>query len=130
VSDGRTILLVDDDREVLQMTALLLRSDGYDVATAASGEEALYAVREATPDAVLLDINMPGMDGWEVLRVLKEDRRTADIPVVVFSVNFEVREKLRALQQGAADYVVKPFDTQRFLERMRTLLNAGAEDRR
>lgn len=130
MSDGRTILLVDDDREVLQMTALLLRSDGYDVATAASGEEALYAVREATPDAVLLDINMPGMDGWEVLRVLKEDRRTADIPVVVFSVNFEVREKLRALQQGAADYVVKPFDTQRFLERMRTLLNAGAEDRR
>lgn len=130
MSDGRTILLVDDDREVLQMTALLLRSDGYDVTTAASGEEALYAVREATPDAVLLDINMPGMDGWEVLRVLKEDRRTTDIPVVVFSVNFEVREKLRALQQGAADYVVKPFDTQRFLERMRTLVNAGAEDRR
>lgn len=112
------VLLVDDDREILEMTSLLLECGGYDVAAAASGEEALSRVRDCDPAVILLDINMPGLDGWTVLRVLKEDHATASIPVMMFSVNFEVREKLRALQQGAADYVVKPFDTEALIARL------------
>jgi len=127
---GPRVLLVDDDREILEMTSLLLGGAGYAVTTAASGEEALYRVREEIPDLVLLDINMPGMDGWEVLRVLQEDEATAGIPVVMFSVNFEVREKLRALQQGARDYVTKPFDTEALLRRVGELLGRPAGDQR
>ncbi len=127
---GPRVLLVDDDREILEMTSLLLGGAGYAVTTAASGEEALYRVREEIPDLVLLDINMPGMDGWEVLRVLQEDESTAAIPVVMFSVNFEVREKLRALQQGARDYVTKPFDTEALLHRVGELVGWPAGDQR
>ncbi len=123
------VLLVDDDREILEMTSLLLGGAGYAVTTAGSGEEALYRVREEIPDLVLLDINMPGMDGWEVLRVLQEDEATAAVPVVMFSVNFEVRERLRALQQGARDYVTKPFDTAALLRRVGELVGRPAEDR-
>ena len=123
------VLLVDDDREILEMTALLFRGAGYEVTTAASGEEALFRVREEVPDLVLLDINMPGMDGWEVLRVLQEDESTAAIPVVMFSVNFEVREKLRALQQGARDYVTKPFDTGALVRRVGELVGRPAGGR-
>lgn len=119
------VLVVDDDREILEMTALLLRGAGYDVLTAGSGEAGLYCVHQDLPDLVLLDLNMPGLDGWEVLRVLREDEVTTGVPVVLFSVNFEVREKLRALQLGARDYVTKPFDTNLLLERVAALLAEG-----
>jgi two-component system, OmpR family, phosphate regulon response regulator PhoB len=125
VTGRARVLVVDDDREILEMTALLLRGAGHEVTLAASGEEALYLVQESPPDLVLLDINMPGFDGWEVLRVLKEDDRTASLPVVMFSVNFEVREKLHALQQGASDYITKPFDTNALLRRVSDVLAAG-----
>ncbi len=123
------VLVVDDDREILEMTALLLRGAQYDPRQAISGDEALYMVQEDAPDLILLDINMPAVDGWEVLRILKEDETTAHIPVVMFSVNFEVREKLRALQQGAADYITKPFDTGSLLHRVGEILGAAAGGR-
>ncbi len=123
------ILVVDDDVEIVDMTALLLRGAGYDVATAGSGEEALYAIQEARPDVILLDINMPGLDGWEVLRVLREDDGTRALPVIMFSVNFEVREKLHALQLGAHDYVTKPFDTEELLRRIGEVVAAAGEPR-
>lgn len=117
-----TVLIVDDDPEILDMTALLLRGAGHAVMTANSGEEALFLVQESVPGLILLDINMPGLDGWEVLRIIKEDETTAIVPVIMFSVNFEVREKLRALQQGATDYVTKPFDTGHLLRRVGEIL--------
>jgi DNA-binding response OmpR family regulator len=121
--------VVDDDREILEMTRLLLESAGHEVVPAGSGEEALHRVRERQPELVLLDINMPGLDGWEVLRILKEDRLTAAVPVVMFSINFEVREKLHALQQGAADYIVKPFDADDLLARVDRQLAARPAER-
>jgi DNA-binding response OmpR family regulator len=112
------ILIVDDDPEIVEMTGLLLRRAGYRVRTAHEGDGALAGVRAGAPDLVLLDINMPGMNGWEVLRLLKEDELTREIPVIMFSVNYEIREKLHALQQGAVDYVTKPFDTEGLLRRV------------
>lgn len=126
---GGRILLIDDDREILDMTSVLLNGSGYGVVTAGSGEEALFLVQEEFPDLIMLDINMPGMGGWEVLRVLKEDENTAAIPVVMFSVNFEVREKLRALQQGARDYITKPFDTEGLLRRVGDILGSPVRER-
>jgi CheY-like chemotaxis protein len=130
VSRRGRILVVDDDHEILDMTSMLLSSEGHDVAVAASGEEALQRLREdGHPDLVLLDINMPGLDGWEVLRILREDGTLDRLPVIMFSVNFEIREKLRAMQQGAADYVVKPFETSSLLERVETYLAPTAGGR-
>ncbi len=126
MANGKRILVVDDDREILDMTALLLRGARFDVVLAGSGEEALFIVEEDRPDLVLLDINMPGLDGWEVLRILKEDEVTAGVPVVMFSVNYEVREKLRALQLGAQDYVTKPFDTEGLLRRVTDIVAGEA----
>ncbi len=130
MNDRARILVVDDDREILEMTALLLQGAGFEVLLAGSGEEALYRLGEAPPALVLLDINMPGMDGWEVLRVLQEDEMTRALPVIMFSVNFELREKLHALQLGAADYITKPFDTESLVRRVRDTLSSRAENSR
>ncbi|HHN75243.1 MAG TPA: response regulator [Acidobacteria bacterium] len=108
------------------MTSLLLAGAGYGVETAPSGEEALFRLHQEPFDLVLLDINMPRMDGWEVLRLLKEDEATRALPVIMFSVNFELREKLHALQQGAVDYITKPFDTRVLVERVAGALPATA----
>jgi CheY-like chemotaxis protein len=123
------ILLVDDDAEIREMTTLLLEGGGFAVEHAASGEEAIYRAQQSVPDLVLLDINMPGVDGWETLRLLKEDERTRATPVIMFSVNFELREKLYALQQGAVDYVTKPFDTDALVRRVREALSASTAER-
>jgi len=123
------LLVVDDDPEIREMTALLLSGAGHRVETAASGEEALDLVRRQRFGVVLLDINMPGMDGWEVLRLLQEDEATATVPVIMFSIRFELREKLHALQCGAMDYVTKPFDVDDLLARVERLLRRAEEER-
>ena len=106
------------------MTELLLAKQGYEVLVASSGEEALDIAQDSLPHLVLLDINMPGMDGWEVLRLLREDESTRDLPVMMFSVQYEVRDKLHAMQQGAQDYVTKPFDTERLIAKVRQVVPA------
>jgi len=124
----RRIMIVDDDREILEMTAMLLSAAGYEVMTAQSGEEAVFLLQDNPPELILLDINMPGMDGWEVLRLIKEDEATRTLAVVMFSVNFELREKLHALQQGATDYITKPFDTGALVRRVEEILDARAAE--
>lgn len=114
----KCILLVDDDPAIVEMTSLLLGQAGYSVHPALSGEEALLRVRRQQPDLVLLDVNMPGMDGWEVLRLLKSEEETAAIPVMMFSVKYEIRDKVHALQEGACDYITKPFSTEDLLVRV------------
>ncbi len=123
------VLVVDDDPEILEMTSTLLNSAGYRAVEARTGDEALAELRRSRPALVLLDINMPGMNGWEVLRLVKEDEETARVPVVMFSVNYEIREKLHALQQGAVDYVTKPFDTEGLLRRVGEIIGEPAAER-
>ncbi|MDH3283701.1 MAG: response regulator [Acidobacteriota bacterium] len=129
MTPARAILIVDDDPEILDMTSTLLRSAGYQVFESRNGDEALAELRRGRPALVLLDISMPGMNGWEVLRLVKEDEETTHVPVVMFSVNYEIREKLHALQQGAVDYVTKPFDTEGLLRRIGEIIGAPAADR-
>lgn len=129
MSGAPTILLVDDDPEIREMTGLLLGGAGFEVRTASSGEEAIYRTQQERFDLILLDINMPGVDGWETLRLLREDEGNQATPVIMFSVNFELREKLYALQQGAQDYVTKPFDTDGLLRRIREALATSAAER-
>jgi DNA-binding response OmpR family regulator len=117
----RRVLVVDDDREIVEMTRLILESGGYEVIPALSGEEALRNASHERPDLILLDINMPGMDGWETLKILKVDEATQAIPVAMFSIKLELRDKLHGLKQGAFDYITKPFSYDEILERVRRI---------
>lgn len=118
-----TVLIVDDDADIVDLTRLVLEGGGYRVLQARSGDEALLRVEESLPDLILLDINMPGMDGWQVLRVLKRDDRTQAIPVAMFSIKMQVRDKTMGMQQGACDFINKPFSCDELLGRVRRIFD-------
>jgi len=120
-------MVVDDDEEIVEMTRLILESGGYRVTRALSGEEALKSVSSAQPDLILLDINMPGMDGWEILKMLKVDEETQGIPVAMFSIKFELRDKVQGLKEGAFDYITKPFSYDELLERVDRIFHRLSE---
>jgi two-component system KDP operon response regulator KdpE len=104
------ILIVDDEKLILISTRIVLESVGYGVLTAASGEEAISKAKEEQPGLILLDIMMPGIDGWETLSRLKEDSETKDIPVIIFTAREHSRGRQLAREMGAADYFQKPFE--------------------
>jgi len=101
---------------------MVLADAGFDVGTAPSGREALRVIRESPFDLVLLDINMPDMDGWQTLRLMKADDAGRDLPVVMFSVKSELRDKTHGMQEGAADYITKPFRAEELVSRVRRIL--------
>jgi DNA-binding response OmpR family regulator len=104
------ILIVDDEKLILISTRIVLESVGYTVITAASGEEALTKAREESPGLILLDIMMPGIDGWETLSRLKDTPESKDIPVIIFTAREHSRGRQLAREMGAADYFQKPFE--------------------
>ncbi len=113
------LLLVDDEAPFLRTLALSLRAHDYDVTTAATGEMALIAAADHKPDAVILDLGLPGIDGIDVLHAL---RAWSDVPVLVLSARHMESAKVRALDAGADDYVVKPFTFNELLARVRAIL--------
>ena len=113
------ILIVDDEPSILATMAPLLRSRGYDVATATTGQGALDAVDRQPPQLVVLDLGLPDIDGVEVCRRLREGRA---IPVLVLSARNAERDKVLALDAGADDYVTKPFGSEELLARVRAAL--------
>jgi DNA-binding response OmpR family regulator len=122
VSASRRILVVDDDPSVVDVATMVLSSASYEVASARTGLEALRIARRERFDLVLLDINMPEMDGWETLRLLKADEAIRDLPVLMFSVKGEIRDKVHGLQEGAVDYMTKPFAIDELLLRVQRAL--------
>ncbi len=115
------VLVVDDLQQNVRLLEAVLGSNGYDVRSASSGPDALERVREDVPDIVLLDIQMPGMNGYEVCRRLREDPATQFLPVVmVTSSDQEVR--VNAIEAGADDFIIKPFNKQELLARVRSLV--------
>lgn len=116
------ILVVDDQEDILQTTALVLRQGGHQVSTAANGYEALERARTQLPDLILLDIEMPRMDGWETLKLLRIDEVTREIPVAMFTILYDLREKVRALKYGAQDYITKPYSMDDLLGRIDRIL--------
>jgi DNA-binding response OmpR family regulator len=112
------VLIIDDSPNVLTLLGGVLRDAGYDVRAATDGARALSVAAARTPDLILLDLTMPGMDGFEVCRRLKADEKTRAVPVIAISALDEVEEKLRAFEAGAADYVIKPFEALEVLSRV------------
>lgn len=120
--DKGTILVVDDTAANLQLLESILQEKGYTVRAAISGQMALKAIRHQTPDMILLDINMPNMNGYEVCRALKSDPLWAEIPVIFVSAAVDTADKLRAFEEGGVDYVTKPFQPMEVLARVGTHL--------
>lgn len=116
------ILVADDAPDNVALVQDLLSAEGYDVIPSYDGEEALLKIHLSLPDVVLLDINMPRMDGYEVCRRLKEDPATADIPVLMLTALAEPDDRVRGLQLGAEDYLTKPFDYRELIARVRARL--------
>ena len=114
------ILIVDDQPENLQLLIKILTEQGYTVHPAPRGELALRFIETTLPDLILLDIHMPGMDGYEVCERLKADARTHDIPVLFISVADHMLDKVKAFTLGAVDYIVKPFRAEEVLARIGT----------
>jgi DNA-binding response OmpR family regulator len=119
---GYSILVVDDEPDVRRMLEVVLGRRGHSVLGAESGLEALVQAQGESPDLILLDIMMDGMDGWEVLKLLKLDEKTREIPVVILSARVEPRDKIRGLQEGAVDYLIKPFSGKEVMERIEVIL--------
>jgi DNA-binding response OmpR family regulator len=114
-----SVLVVDDDPDVRALVSTLLGRAGYLVAEAPDGRAALKALYGQRPDLVVLDVNMPDLDGWATLERIRE---LSDVPVVMLSARGEELEKVRALRAGADDYVSKPFGRQELLARVETVL--------
>jgi len=118
----KSILIVDDTPENLTVLRQILNEQGYRVRPALSGEIALKTIRADLPDLILLDIVMPGMDGYEVCAKLKADKATRDIPVIFISALKEIEDKVRAFSEGGVDYISKPFQAEEILARVKTHL--------
>ncbi len=114
------ILVVDDDATILDLVAEVLRDEGYEVTTATNGEEALAEVRLSQPHAIVLDLMMPVMDGWQFLEVCQAEADFRDIPVLVLSAAHRPQQDVMRL--GARQYLTKPFDLQQLLEQVSRLV--------
>ena len=123
MTHGARILVVDDEPQILRSLRTTLASHGYDVQTAATGEEALAAVDGRLPDLVVLDLVLPGLSGLEVCRRL---RARSSLPILVLSARGDERDKVAALDLGADDYLTKPFGVNELLARIRAALRRAA----
>jgi len=119
------ILVVDDEPQIRRVLRTALVAGGFTVQDVRTGEEALEKLRDERPDLAIVDVNLPGMSGFEVCREIRE---SSDVPIIMLSVRNSERDKVRALDAGADDYVVKPFGTQELLARIRANLRRHAPD--
>jgi DNA-binding response OmpR family regulator len=113
------LLLVDDNPTNLQVLFEALQAEGYELLVAQSGEEAIATVKQAQPELILLDINMPGMDGYETCRRLKAEDATKESVIIFLSARGDVGDKVRGLELGAVDYISKPFQFEEVVARVR-----------
>ena len=116
------VLVVDDDKNICDLLRLYLEKEGYGVILSHDGEEAIVKFNALKPDIVLLDIMLPGLDGWQVCR---EIRKKSNVPIIMVTAKSETFDKVLGLELGADDYVVKPFDTKEVVARINGSFLAG-----
>ena len=127
MDDKPVILVADDRKDNLDLVRDLLVMEGYRVLTAVDGQEALERVQEQSPDLVILDLNMPRLNGYQVCERLKADPETSDIPVLMLTAYSGPDQRVKGLQLGAADYLAKPFDYRELLARVKRQLHTKQE---
>lgn len=117
--EKKKMLIAEDDVNILELLALYMKKEGFEVETAVNGGEALVKFRIFKPDIVLLDIMMPGLDGWEVCHSI---RRESQIPIIMLTARGETSDKVTGLELGADDYIVKPFEMPEVIARIKAVL--------
>jgi len=120
---GRPLLLIaDDDEDILELLGFRLERAGYEVVRARTGEEALRLALELEPSLAVLDVMMPGLDGYEVTRRIRSDERTSAMPIILLTARAQASDVSQGMAAGADDYVRKPFDARDLKERIERLL--------
>ena len=122
----KTILVVDDEPHIVRLVNLCLGTKKYDVVSAYSGKEALYLLKNANPDLIVLDIMMPGINGYEMCQALRENKETKNTPIIILSAKSQMEDKLHAIDVGADDYICKPFDPAELARRIRLNLTLAS----
>ena len=120
---AKSILIVEDDNNIADLLRLYLEKEGYQATIAADGTQGIDLYRKLRPDLVLLDVMMPGVDGWGVLRAIRQDSQT---PVIMLTAKGETSDKVTGLKQGADDYITKPFEMKEVLARIEAVLRRAA----
>ncbi|MBE5787338.1 MAG: response regulator transcription factor [Clostridiales bacterium] len=123
MKDRQSILIVDDDPNIAQLVRLYLEKEGFDVTIQTRGDEALAAFQKNPPSLMLLDIMLPGMDGWQVCRAV---RQISNIPIIMLTAKDETFDKVLGLELGADDYVTKPFEGKELAARVKAVLRRAA----
>ncbi len=121
--DRNTILVIDDDRNILAIIEMYLKKEGYEVVTCERGDTAIDAFRKAAPSLVVLDVMLPGMDGWEVLAKLREE---SAVPVIMLTAKGDTTDRIQGLDLGADDYMAKPFEAKELIARIKAVMRRSA----
>ncbi len=119
------VLIIDDEKLIVKATSLVIRLAGYEILSAYDGKSGIALAKKVKPDLILLDIMMPGMDGWQVLKILKESPDVSDIPVIIFTAKEYIRGKEKSVEAGAVDYVTKPFEPDELIDAITRVLGSG-----
>ena len=121
------ILVVDDEPDIVELVTYNLRKEGFDVSSASDGEEALAKIRKEKFDFIILDLMLPGIQGMEICRVLRNDPITRNIPIIMLTAKGEEIDKILGLEMGADDYMTKPFSPRELLTRIKTVMRRTSE---
>ena len=122
----KKILVVDDEKDVLNLVRRILLRGGFEVITASDGKEGLAKVYSEAPDLMILDINMPLMDGWEVCRKIRGDSLYKHLPIIMLTVRRRKEDQLKGLDLGGDEYITKPFYPTELLARVKTVLQRAS----
>jgi len=117
-----TILIVDDEQDIIELIKYNLKTEGYSILTAETGEQAIKTAKQSRPDLIVLDLMLPGMDGFEVTRYLRNTEETRDMPIVMLTAKGEESDIITGLELGANDYISKPFSPKVLTARIRGIL--------
>jgi two-component system alkaline phosphatase synthesis response regulator PhoP len=120
------VLVVDDDREIVRLVRAYLEQAGYQVFVAHEGEAALHVIRSERPDLVVLDLMLPGRNGWDITRIIRGDPTLSDLPIIMLTARVEDTDRILGLELGADDYITKPFNPREVVARARAVLRRTA----
>lgn len=126
---SKTVLCIEDNKTNMLLVSRIVEAEGYELVRAEDGPAALTVLEELVPDLILLDVNIPGIHGLDLARIIKEDERLAHVPLIATTANVLVGDKERCLEAGCDEYLPKPLDIRRLREVMRAYANDGTNGR-
>ena len=119
MDDSKRVLIVDDDKHISELLKLYFEKDGFEVSSCYTGDAVMPMVRAVSPDVIILDLMLPGMSGFDIMREL---RRESDVPVLMLTARSDTLDKIIGLELGADDYILKPFEPKELLARVKAVL--------